>query len=338
MTAHSPAMRELLQIAGKLVATDTTLLILGETGVGKEWLARAIHADGPRASGPFVAVNCAALPETLLESELFGHERGAFTGAARSHRGHFEIAHSGTLFLDEIGDLPPHLQVKLLRALQEKSIQRVGSERPITVDVRVMAATNQDLEEALAAGRFRRDLYYRLGVMTLTVPPLRERREDIEPLVRTYFERFRTQLARHDVAGLSAAALAALEAHSWPGNVRELINVVERAVLLCEGDRIEPEDLPADLAGAGPTAGARHRRATVDVEAWLRRPLPEGRRELVAAFEAAYLEKALASTRGNVGAAARAAGIEPRTMYNKMKLYGLAKESFKRARRPRGRR
>ena len=179
----SPAMQRFVAVARRVVAADSSLLILGETGVGKERLARAIHAESPRARGPFVAVNCGALPEGLLESELFGHERGAFTGAVASRKGHFELAHEGTIFLDEIGEMPLHLQVKLLRVLEERRLQRVGGQRPIAIDVRVMAATNRDLEAEMGAGRFRNDLYYRLAVVTLTLPPLRDRAEDIPDLV-----------------------------------------------------------------------------------------------------------------------------------------------------------
>ena len=200
-SSASPAMRQLLRLAKKVAAADTSLLILGETGTGKEWLGRAIHAEGPRASGPFIAVNPSALPEQLLESELFGHEKGAFTGASRARRGAFELAHGGTLFLDEIGDMPAHLQIKLLRVLQEREIKRLGSERPVAVDVRIMAATNQDLDAAIEDKSFRRDLYFRLSVMKLTVPPLRDRREDIPPLVETYMELYRKQLGRLDIEG-----------------------------------------------------------------------------------------------------------------------------------------
>ena len=210
---RSQAMRELLAVAEKVPSADTSLLILGETGVGKEWLGRAIHASGSRQNEPFVAVNPAALPEQLLESELFGHEKGAFTGATKARRGAFELAHGGTLFLDEIGDMPTHLQIKLLRVLQERKIQRLGSEAQIEIDVRLMAATNQDLQVAMDERRFRRDLYYRLSVMSLTLPPLRDRTEDIPALVETYIDQFRTQLGKAEIEGSTVEAMRALQSY-----------------------------------------------------------------------------------------------------------------------------
>ncbi len=329
-TASQP-MGELLALAEKVAAADTSLLILGETGVGKEWLGRAIHADGPRQSQPFVAVNPAALPEQLLESELFGHEKGSFTGATKARRGAFELAHGGTLFLDEIADMPAHLQIKLLRVLQERKIQRLGSETQIEIDVRLMAATNQDLDSAMAEKRFRSDLYYRLSVMTLTVPPLRQRPEDIPALVETYIDQFRTQLGKPQIAGTSVEAMRALQRYAWPGNVRELINVVERATLLCEGELITLEELPDGVSGAssstaGAAAAAGGHRQSAD---WYGKPLSEAREGLVADFERRYLECLLQETNGNVGLTAERAGIDPRTLYNKMRLYGLTKEAFR---------
>ena len=325
---RSQAMRTLLTLAEKVSSADTSLLVLGETGVGKEWLGRAIHAAGKRRDQPFVPVNPAALPEQLLESELFGHEKGAFTGATRARRGAFELAHGGTLFLDEIGDMPAHLQIKLLRVLQERRIQRLGSEGQIEIDVRLMAATNQDLDAAMSAGRFRRDLYYRLNVMTLTVPPLRQRAEDIPALVETYVDRFRTQLGKPQITGTAVEAMHALQAYYWPGNVRELINVVERAVLLCEGRLITLEELPDGVSGAGAPA-SEAAASGLAVGDWYGRPLAEAREGLIADFERGYLARLLSETRGNVGDTARRAGVDPRTLYNKMKLYGLKKEAFR---------
>ena len=328
-SSQSPAMRSLLGLARKVAPADTSLLILGETGVGKEWLGRAIHAESPRARGPFIAVNPAALPEQLLESELFGHEKGAFTGATRARRGAFELAHGGTLFLDEIGDMPPHLQVKLLRVLQERQIRRLGSERSVDVDVRIMAATHQDLGSAIEESEFRPDLYYRLSVMALTVPALRERPEDIPPLVETYLRQFRRQLGRSEISGLSLEAMKALQAYTWPGNVRELINVMERAVLLCEGELVTLAELPEEVSG--PVVPGRPQTASpaIDVTAWLDRPLAEARDEILRSFELRYLSRLLEESRGSIGACAKRAGIDPRTLYNKMQLYGLRKEDFK---------
>jgi DNA-binding NtrC family response regulator len=336
--SSSPSMSQLLSIARRVAASDTTLLILGETGVGKEWVARGIHAEGPRSGGAFLAINCGAIPEGLLESELFGHKEGAFTGATSDRRGHFELAHGGTLFLDEIGEMSSQVQVKLLRALQEKTIQPVGSERLIPVDVRVMAATNRDPVEEMEAGRLRRDLYYRLGVVTLVVPPLRERREDIPDLVANYFEIYRVRLGRA-VYGIDRNAMEALVEHDWPGNVRELINVMERAVLLCTQEEITLADLPPSIAGVRPSpiAGSSGLAESSDVpldESWLRLPLPEARREAAAAFERRYLSALLELTGGQIGETARQAGVSPRALFERMKQLGLRKEDFKRVRPP----
>ena len=335
-SSESPAMRRLLELARRVTSSDTSLLILGETGVGKEWLARAIHSEGMRNSAPFVAVNCAAVPETLLESELFGHERGAFTGASRARRGCFEMAHGGTLFLDEIADIPVHLQAKLLRALQEKTIQRLGAENPIEVDVRLMAATNQDLDAAMGSGQFRADLFYRLSVVTLTVPPLRERREDIVPLVENYMAEYRKQLGRSDIEGIEENALDRMRTYGWPGNVRELINAVERAVLLCDGDVIGLEHLPEALVPK--QLAGRSRSWTGELgaiaEHLLSGTLEEGKRKLLEDFERDYLVHTLRRTHGNIGKTAQIAGVDPRTIYNKMKLYELRKESFRKVQKP----
>jgi len=324
----SPTMRQVLAVARRLARADSSVLILGETGVGKEWLARAIHAEGSRAAGPFVAVNCGALPEGLLESELFGHERGSFTGAVRAHRGHFETAHRGTIFLDEVVEMPAHVQVKLLRVLQEHVIQRVGAEHPLTVDVRVVAATNRDPAAEIAAGRLRSDLYYRLGVVQLSLPPLRERREDIPALAESYREQFRNRLGR-DVRGLGPGVLEAMARYPWPGNVRELINVVERATLLCTGETIELADLPAEIAhgGAQPPALAAHPHEG---------PLPawrEARDAALGCFERDYLSALLRASGGRVGEAARRAGLSTRGLHGMLRRHGLRKEDFRYRRR-----
>ncbi len=330
----SAAMERLLALAARVVSSDSSLLILGETGVGKEWLARAIHAEGRRGAAPFIAVNCAAVPDTLLESELFGHEKGAFTGATRSRRGHFELAHRGTVFLDEIADMSPHLQAKLLRVLQERKIQRLGAEEPIAIDVRIMAATNRELDQEMARGAFRRDLFYRLGVVSLTIPPLRERREDIPTLAASYLDQFSRQLGR-PVRGFTDEVLAALTGYSWPGNVRELINVVERSVLLASGGLVTVHDLPEAMVG--PRAAHRSAAAALGslagahlaLDGWYDKPLAALHTELLGNLERAYLDEQLRRAGGRIGAAAERSGITPRTLYNKMRQLGLRKESYR---------
>ncbi len=323
----SPAMRKFLKTARRVVDADSSLLILGETGVGKEYLATAIHEESHRSSGPFVALNCAAIAESLLESELFGHAEGAFTGAGRAHRGYFEAASGGTIFLDEIGELPLHLQVKILRVLQDRKIQPVGSERVIAIDVRVVAATNKNLKLEIEEKRFRSDLYYRLGVVSLTVPPLRERREDIPALVESHIEHFQRSLGR-PVFGIRADALDLLMRYRWPGNVRELINVVERAVLLSTEDEVTPFDLPEEIKtlGAAPahpssTPGG----AVVSTD----RPYRQVRDEVLELFDRNYFDALLRECGGRVGDAATRAGITSRALYDKMKRLGLRKEAYK---------
>jgi transcriptional regulator with PAS, ATPase and Fis domain len=302
---------------------------LGETGVGKEHLAKIIHYEGsPRAQGPFVAVNCGALPENLLESELFGHEKGAFTGAIRSRRGAFEMAHGGTIFLDEIGELPPHMQVKLLRVLQEYEVSPVGSEKSMWVDVRVIAATNRDIEQSIEEGTFRQDLYYRLSVFTLSVPPLRERQEDISHLAKRYLADLAGKLNK-EVNGITEDALQALMQYTWPGNVRELINVIERAVILCQGDTITSRDLPENICAPTPDRGLPESLARIITSEWQNKTLPQIRENLLEMVERSYFQLVLTETRGRVGAAAERAGIHPRGFFNKMRKYGLRKEDFK---------
>ena len=335
--SKSPSMQGFLGTVRKVVSTSSSLLILGETGVGKEYLARAIHLEGPRGDKPFVAVNCAALPEALLESELFGHVAGAFTGAERTRRGYFELAHPGTVFLDEIGELPLHLQVKILRVLQERTVQPVGAEKTIEVDVRVIAATNRDLKVEMEAKRFRSDLYYRLGVVTLTVPPLRKRREDIPDLVLNHIEHFRTTLGR-PVFGIQPEAMDRLVRYSWPGNVRELINVIERAVLLADGEEVAVGDLPDDVQAQKRLPGGIDEIAASDgaapgIDRLLREPLHKAREALVESFERRYLDELLRDTQGRIGQAATRAGVTPRSLYEKMKRLGLRKEAYKGAAR-----
>jgi two-component system, NtrC family, response regulator HydG len=246
---RSPAMLRVRELAERVAQVDSTILITGESGVGKEVLARFIHEHSARAAGPFVAINCGAVPESLLESELFGHARGSFTGATQDRIGLFEAAHGGTLFLDELGEVPLSMQVKILRALQEREIRRVGESRNRSVDVRVLAATNRDLAADIQTGRFRQDLYYRLRVVEIRIPPLRERRDDILVLARQFLARSASRL-RRKVSGLTPEAANQLLRYSWPGNVRELENTIERAVVLTRGSSIEPQDLPDELQGA----------------------------------------------------------------------------------------
>jgi DNA-binding NtrC family response regulator len=332
IVARSSAMADVLAVARRVAGADSSLLLLGETGVGKERIARAVHGESARASGPFVPVNCGAIPEGLLESELFGHEQGAFTGAVRARRGHFEVAHRGTLFLDEVGELPLHLQVKLLRVLEDRQIQRVGSERRERVDVRIIAATNRDLEAEVEARRFRADLFFRLAVVTLHVPPLRERLDDIPELVAHYVDRFRRTLAK-PVEGLAPDAMEAVLRHPWPGNVRELINVLERAVLLAQGPQVHLADLPRTISGLDrrPEASRRIPRgaaASFSPET-LRQPLRQARRAVTEAFERAYLDRLLDETGGRVGTAAQKAGIHERSLFDLMRKHDVHKETFR---------
>jgi len=329
MIHRSRAMDDVLAVARRVANADSSLLILGETGVGKERLARSIHFESARANGPFVPVNCGAIPEGLLESELFGHEQGAFTGAVRARRGHFEVAHRGTLFLDEIGELPLHLQVKLLRVLEDRQVQRVGSERPERVDVRIIASTNRDIEAEVAARRFRADLFYRLAVVTLSVPPLRDRVDDIPDLVERYLTGFRRTLGK-SVEQIEPDALQALSRHAWPGNVRELINVLERAVLLAQGPRVTLGDLPRSISGSSSRDPASARAAPGALhEQAFRLPLRDARRAAVTDFERAYLSRPLRETGGRVGETAKRAGLSERSLYGLMRRAGLDKADFR---------
>ncbi len=304
MVGNSPVMRAVFKMVEAVAPTDTTVLIRGESGSGKELVARALHLRSPRKNKPFVAVNCSALSETLLDSELFGHVKGAFTGALAQKRGLFEAAHGGTLFLDEIGDVPLATQVRLLRALQEGEIKRVGANESIPVDVRVIAATHVNLEDARKQGRFRDDLYFRLSVIPLTLPSLRERPEDVPLLARHFLTRFSTRMGKK-LSGFSPDALASLSRYSWPGNVRELENVVERAVVLSPGPVVEMENLPAEIQSA-------KRPASVDVT-FLRLTemgFAQAKALSVAAFERRYLSTLLERTGGNISQAALAAGMD----------------------------
>ncbi|MCS6915417.1 MAG: sigma-54-dependent Fis family transcriptional regulator [Myxococcales bacterium] len=302
LVAQSAAMQKVLELARRVAKVDSTVLITGESGVGKERIARFIHDESARLGGPFVAINCGAVPEGLLESELFGHAKGAFTGATQDRPGLFEAASGGTLFLDEIGELPPAMQVKLLRVLQEREVRRVGENRSRAVDVRVLAATHRDLVAEVHAARFRQDLYYRLRVVEIRVPPLRERREDILPLARTLLQAA-AKRTRRPVTGLSPRAANQLLRYSWPGNVRELENAMERAVVLAQGSRIDLDDLPEELGLALPAAYVPG-----DV-----RSLEDVERE--------YILAVLRASGGDKVKAARLLKIGTATLYRKLKRW-----------------
>lgn len=299
----SDAMLKVCRTVERLAATNVTVLLLGESGTGKEALARALHELGPRARHPFVAINCGAIPETLLESELFGYERGAFTGAVKQTIGKIEAANKGTLFLDEIGDLPHQLQVKLLRFLQEQVIERIGGRSAIPVDVRVVSATNAVLEEQVAEGRFRNDLFYRLNSVTVRIPPLRDRPGDAMLLARYFLNRFNREFGRN-LRGFTEEAIAAISSHPWPGNVRELENRLKRAVVMADGKLVDA----ADLELAAPKEGAE------DLD--LRAARLRAEREM--------LQKALARTNGTLAAAAKLLGVSRPTLYSLLEAHGLA--------------
>jgi transcriptional regulator with PAS, ATPase and Fis domain len=305
----------------RAAGTDTTVLLEGESGTGKELFARALHVLSPRADGPFVAINCAAIPETLLETELFGHEKGAFTGAAARKPGKFELAHRGTLFLDEIGDLPLSLQAKILRALEEKRFERVGGTVPLHVDVRIVAATNRHLKAAVAARQFREDLYFRLSVFPITIPPLRERPEDITTLARHFIDRFCRDLKKRPLV-LSPAAEQELRAYAWPGNVRELQNCIERAAILCEGDTILGHHLSLSFVSFAPPApldGATDPWSTLDWSG----SLNDVTRRAMAEVERRKIEAVLKDAAGNKGRAAELLQVSYKTLTAKLKDYGL---------------
>jgi DNA-binding NtrC family response regulator len=309
IVAHSAAMRDALELARRSAGAPSTVLLQGETGTGKELVARAIHCESERVGGPFVAVNCKAFAEGLLESELFGHERGAFTGAQRARAGVFEEAAGGTLFLDEIGEVSLEFQGKLLRVLQERQVRRVGGSGSQPVDVRVLAATHRDLRAEASAGRFREDLYFRLAVIPIALPPLRERRDDVLPLARHFLAKWNAALGR-SVAGWSGEVERWLLAHSWPGNVRELENALERGVALARGERIEMDDLLLD-AGAEPSAGAAEEGGGAGLRDFLEQAAEE------------KIRAALAETGGKRVEAARRLGIDRTTLYRLIRKYGI---------------
>jgi DNA-binding NtrC family response regulator len=306
IVGHSPAMQAVYKLIGRVANSNTTVLITGESGTGKELVANAVHEYSPRSSGALVKVNCAAIPESLLEAELFGHEKGAFTNALYRRTGRFEEASGGTLFLDEVGELPVALQPKLLRALQERTVERLGSNRPIKVDFRLVAATAQDLQQAVAAGSFREDLYYRLNVVQVVLPPLRERREDIPLLVQRFLGRSERPVS------IRREALDLILAHDWPGNVRELENVVARAIAIAPGGVITADciELRKCAATNGPT--------------WLQQvPYKSGYKRVLSQVEKHLLRSALASADGNKARAAGLLGIQRRLLYDKMREYQI---------------
>ena len=311
---EDPALKETMLAIQRAATTDATVLILGESGTGKELFSRALHQLSPRAKGPFVAINCAAIPEALLENELFGHEKGAFTGAHARKEGKAELAHRGTLFLDEIGDLPLPLQGKILRLVQEKQFERLGGNQTLTVDLRVVAATNRDLRTAVAQGQFREDLFFRISVFPVEIPPLRRRRADIPILAEAFLERYAKEMGRKGLR-LGAEARRALMDHSWPGNVRELQNCLERAAILCDGLEIRPEHLRlrAD-ALSGPTLGD-----VFDLSG----PLADVSARAAARAEEEAIRLALSETGGNRAAAAERLGISVSTLSRRLKAAAI---------------
>jgi len=310
LVGESESMRKVFALIQRVAATDVTVLVLGENGTGKELVANAIHEASPRREKPFVPINCGAIPETLLESELFGHERGAFTDAHRAREGRFELADHGTLFLDEIGEVPPHLQVKLLRFLQDHFVERIGSRDRVRVDARVVAATNRDLKASIADGRFREDLYYRLGVITIHVPALRERGDDLR-LLAEYFLEFYGRQHKRRLKGFTQAALRAIMAHPWPGNVRELENRVQRAVILAQDAYLRPEDLELESAGG-----------TTEPLPTLQSARDEAERRL--------LVDALTRNAGNVTRAARDIDVSRPTLHDLLKRHGVDQGKYRR--------
>jgi DNA-binding NtrC family response regulator len=297
-------MSRVFELVKKVAPANASVVITGESGTGKEVVARAIHSLSQRKEKPFVALNCGAIPPTLIESELFGYERGAFTGADQRRLGNFELAHGGTIFLDEIGELPMEMQGKFLRVLEERKFRRLGGKSEVEVDVRVICATNRDLKEEIKKGRFREDLYFRLHVFTIHLPPLKERREDVPLLVQHFIEKFNGETGKH-VQGVSPPALAVLQGYAWPGNIRELRNPVERAMILTDGDTIDVEHLPPDMR---PSRGE---------SAVLRVPLGMQLREV----EKEYILASLQRNTGNKARTAEVLGISEKTLYNKLNRY-----------------
>jgi DNA-binding NtrC family response regulator len=309
IVGESPRMRRVFEVAKSVSRTNASVLITGESGTGKELLARSIHFSSERRNNPFVVLNCGAVPEGVLESELFGHEKGAFTGAIRQRKGRFELAHKGTIFIDEVGELSPGSQVRLLRVLQEREFERVGGDETIRVDVRILAATNKDLRKEVAAGKFREDLFYRLNVVEIPLPPLRERREDIEPLARFFLGRYVRETGKA-VRAVSPLALEILCRYDWPGNVRELENAIERAVVLSASDTILPGDLPIGFSG--------EQRNVLEMP-----PQPLNLAEMLDDLERQIIVRTLEQAEGSQTRAAEMLGIARTTLRYKMEKFGL---------------
>lgn len=315
----NPGMREVYDLISDVADTDATVLIRGETGTGKELVAKSIHFNSRRKDNAIVSLNCGALPETLLESELFGYEKGAFTGATRQKMGKFEHADGGTVFLDEVSDLSPTTQVKLLRVLQERVIERVGGNGQIEVDVRIISATNKDLEEEVAQGKFREDLYYRLNVVPIKLPPLRERKEDI-PLLAKHFLAKYARLLNKDITIISQDVLNEMMAYDWPGNVRQLENLIERAIIMAKGNSITHIDLSDDL---------RRRKVEPPRNLAVHLPFKEAKERVVKEYERDYFMILLGRCRGNITQSAKISQLDMKTLRRKMKEYGLKKKDFK---------
>jgi len=325
---RTPAMRKVFSLIDSIAPTDATVLILGETGTGKELVALALHDLSPRRDKPFISVNCAAIPETLLESELFGHEKGAFTGAIRRKSGRFEEAHQGTIFLDEIGEIPMSMQVKLLRVLQEREIRRVGGNAPIEIDIRIVLATNRDLEKMVADGRFREDLYYRIHVVPITLPPLRDRIDDLPLLVEHFVGKYRGK-ANSTSVGFSQTALQRMQRYPWPGNIREIENFVERALILTRERLINEVDLPEAPTAQSPLASTSAAPLPVPTVVDTAVPLKDLIHQLTERLEAEYIQRLLRQYRGNIKKSYQHAGISRRGFFEKMRQYNIRKEDFK---------
>jgi transcriptional regulator with PAS, ATPase and Fis domain len=306
-------MMQVVELVKKAARSEANILVVGESGTGKELIARAVHANSPRAAQAFVPVDCASLPEQLLESELFGHEKGAFTGAVKTKPGLMEVAHRGTLFLDEIAELPMALQVKLLRALQERQFRRVGGTNLMSVDVRVVSATNRHLREAIAQGQFREELFYRVNVIEIALPPLRDRAGDVRLLAQSFLKKY----GHGHVTSLEPDALDTLETYRWPGNVRELQNVIERACALADGASVKRRDLPEYLLRAPDAAVPAGASPATDL------PLKDAKERWMAVLEAGYLRDLLARHDGNISAAAKAAGIDRKTFHRLINKHSL---------------